>query len=215
MSDGGAIDGRSVPGPEGPRVLLFSMRNLARHVSRCGSYEFEGVVAECGNVDVVAPRRRPQRGSPLVRYARRVLGLDSPIVDDDVHPGRDYDLFVAFVRSVKDLRHVERLLGRSGRCRTSVCILDELRPEAIDRSPHGMEVLGRFDCIFSGIHDSVTVEIPLASRIRCTSPTDRAQNGQTGTRAAASTPSSRMAAAMAGAVFSTSSVGSRMYPMVE
>ena len=81
MSDEcGAIDGRSVPGPEGPRVLLFSMRNLARHVSRCGSYEFEGVVAECSNVDVVAPRRRPQRGSPLVRYARRVLGLESPTV---------------------------------------------------------------------------------------------------------------------------------------
>ena len=164
MSDGSAIGGRGVPGPEGPRVLLFSMRNLARHVSRCGSYEFEGVVAECSNVDVVAPRRRPPGGSPFVRYARRVLGLESPTVDDDAHPSRDYDLFVAFVRSVKDLRHVERLLGRSGRCQTSVCILDELRPEAIDRSPHGMEVLSRFDCIFSGIHDSVEIIRRLTGR---------------------------------------------------
>ena len=69
--------------------------------------------------------------------------------------------------------------------------------------------------VSSGIHDSVTVAMPLASRILCTSPTDRLQNGQTGTSNAASTRSSCMLAAIAGAVFSTSSVGSRMYPMVE
>jgi len=62
----------------------------------------------------------------------------------------------------------------------------------------------------SGIHDSVTVAIPLASMILCTSPTDRLQNGHTGTSTTASTDSSRMLAAIAGAVFSTSSVGSRM-----
>jgi hypothetical protein len=67
----------------------------------------------------------------------------------------------------------------------------------------------------SGIHDTVTVASPLASRILCTSPTDREQKGQTGTSTTASTPSSCIAAAMTGAVFSTSSVGSRMYPMVE
>ena len=67
----------------------------------------------------------------------------------------------------------------------------------------------------SGIHDRVTVESPLPSRILSTSPTDREQNGQTGTSTTASTCSSRMLAAIAGAVVSTSSVGSRMYPMVE
>ena len=69
--------------------------------------------------------------------------------------------------------------------------------------------------VSSGIHDSVTVAIPLASRIRWTSPTDRLQNGHTGTSIAASTRSSRMLAAIAGAVFSTSSVASRTYPIVE
>ena len=69
--------------------------------------------------------------------------------------------------------------------------------------------------VSSGIHDSVTVAMPLASRIRWTSPTDREQNGQTGTSTTASTCSSRMLAAIVGAVFSTNSVGSRMYPMVE
>ena len=67
----------------------------------------------------------------------------------------------------------------------------------------------------SGIHDSVTVATPLDSRIRWTSPTDREQNGQTGTSTTASTPSSRIPAAIAGAVSSTNSSGSRMYPMIE
>jgi len=62
----------------------------------------------------------------------------------------------------------------------------------------------------SGIIESATVEMPLASRTRCTSPTDRQQNGQPGTSAAASTRSARIRSAMAGAVFSTSSFGSRM-----
>ena len=67
----------------------------------------------------------------------------------------------------------------------------------------------------SGIHDSVTVESPLDSRILWTSPTDREQNGQTGTSTTASTPSLCIPAAIAGAVFSINSVGSRMYPMIE
>ena len=62
----------------------------------------------------------------------------------------------------------------------------------------------------SGIQDIVTVEMPLASSTRWTSPTDRQQNGQAGTSAAASTPSVRIRSAMAGAVFSTNSFGSRM-----
>ncbi len=64
--------------------------------------------------------------------------------------------------------------------------------------------------VSSGIQESVTVGMPRASRTLATSPTDRQQNGQEGTSAAASTRSARMRAAMAGAVFSTSSVASRM-----
>ena len=41
----------------------------------------------------------------------------------------------------------------------------------------------------SGIIESEMVEIPAACISLCTSPTDRQQNGQTGTSTAASTPS--------------------------
>ena len=67
----------------------------------------------------------------------------------------------------------------------------------------------------SGIHDSVTVAIPLASITRWTSPTDRQQNGQAGTSATASTASARRRSMIAGTVSSSNTVGSRMYPMIE
>ncbi len=62
----------------------------------------------------------------------------------------------------------------------------------------------------AGIIESETVAMPLASSTRWTSPTDRQQNGQPGTSTAASTPSSFIRAAMAGAVTSSSSRGRRM-----
>jgi hypothetical protein len=62
----------------------------------------------------------------------------------------------------------------------------------------------------AGIIESDTVAMPLASSTRWTSPTDRQQKGQLGTSTAASTPSSLIRAAIAGAVTSSSSCGRRM-----
>jgi hypothetical protein len=50
----------------------------------------------------------------------------------------------------------------------------------------------------SGIMESEMVEMPAASISLCTSPTDRQQNGQTGTSTAASTSSAFICSIMAG-----------------
>lgn len=71
------------------------------------------------------------------------------------------------------------------------------------------------EAVKSGIGDRQIVGIPAASMTRCTSPTDRAQIGQTGTMIARSTSSSTISAATAGAVSSTSSAGRRMNPIME
>jgi len=156
MSDGAAIEPWNVASPDGARVLLFSMRNLTRHVSRCGVYEFERVIADCDDVDILAPRRPAgDHESGWRRHVRKLLRLRAPLIDHDVHADKDYDLFVAFVRSENDLRYVERVAGAHDRCRVSVCVLDELRPDAIGTWPRSGEVFGRFDCLFSGIQDSV------------------------------------------------------------
>jgi hypothetical protein len=67
----------------------------------------------------------------------------------------------------------------------------------------------------SGIMESEMVEMPAASISLCTSPTDRQQNGQTGTSTAASTSSAFICSIMAGTLSSKSSRGSRTKPWKE
>ena len=66
------------------------------------------------------------------------------------------------------------------------------------------------EAVNSGIIDSNTVAMPLASMTFWTSPTDRQQIGQTGTSRATSTASPVIRAAIAGAVEASSCRGSRM-----
>ena len=64
----------------------------------------------------------------------------------------------------------------------------------------------------SGIIESEMVDIPASSISLCTSPTDRQQNGQTGTSTAASTPSAFIRWIIAGTLSSKSSRGLRTKP---
>jgi hypothetical protein len=156
MLDGGVIEPWKLPHGDSARVLLLSMRNLTRHVSRCAGYEFEDVIAECDHADIIAPARTPQRsGGALRRCVGKVMRLFDPLIKDEIRLSSDYDLFVVFVRSEKDLRYVDRIKGWRDRCRISVCVLDELRTQPVKRSPRSVEVLSRFDRIFSSIEDSV------------------------------------------------------------
>jgi hypothetical protein len=67
----------------------------------------------------------------------------------------------------------------------------------------------------SGIIESEIVEIPAASISRCASPTDRQQNGQTGTSSATSTSSAFIRSIIAGTLTSSSSRGSKTKPWKE
>jgi hypothetical protein len=157
MLGGGTIENQNQPLKHSARVLLFSMRNLNRHVSRCASYEFESVIAECDSVDIIAPRRPPQRGeSALRRCVKRVLRVSEPVIEDDgITLDKEYDLFVAFCRSAKDLRYIAPIEGLHDRCQRAICLFDELRTDAISKSPQSLAVLSRFDCIFSNIQESI------------------------------------------------------------
>jgi len=61
--------------------------------------------------------------------------------------------------------------------------------------------------VTSGITDSTTVDIPAFSISRAASPTDRQQNGHTGTSSTASTSSLSMRAIIAGTLVRKNSPG--------
>jgi hypothetical protein len=52
------------------------MRNIARHVARCGDYEFEDVITGCDDTDVVAPYPATPVANRIVRHAGRMLGRE-------------------------------------------------------------------------------------------------------------------------------------------
>jgi len=136
------------------RILLFSMRNLARHVSRCAGYEFEDVISGCENVDVIAPRPPQGRTSRIGRILTTVLRREAPRVDDPIRIDRDYELFFAFCANPADLRYLTLIKGLHRRCRRTVCVIEELWPGQISAHRRDLQILRKFDCVFSSLESS-------------------------------------------------------------
>jgi hypothetical protein len=145
------------------RVLLFSMRNIDRHVSRCGDYEFEDIISCCDDAEVIAPfRRRPR--NPIVRHVSRMFGKDERLIDSGkserlidsaVRANDKYDLFFALCRNGHDLRHVGRLERLIDTCRRSVCVVSEVWPSKMREVRERLQILRRFDHVFTNLQTCV------------------------------------------------------------
>jgi hypothetical protein len=139
----------------GGRILLFSLRNVTRHVARCPAYEFEDLIRACEHADLLAPglfaaRSRLRRGLQFVKRQRGIPDWDArPRID------RDYDLFVAVCANAGDLRYLKTIDGLHDRCRRTVCIIEELWTSQIPAHRRDLEMLRRFDCVFTSIESSV------------------------------------------------------------
>ncbi len=136
------------------RVLLFSMRNIAHHVARCGDYEFEDVISGCDDADVIAPHPATPVDNRIVREVERILGRER-LIDGAVRADEKYDLFFVFCRNAFDLRFVNRIEGLHENCRQAVCVISELWPSKISEVREHLKVLGRFDHVFANLQTSV------------------------------------------------------------
>jgi hypothetical protein len=138
------------------RVLLFSMRNLTRHVSRCGGYEFEEVICDCDEVDLIAPvAYRPSGKNRIARRVEAFLWERGWAFNREIRVAKEYDLFFAFCLNPHDLRYLKHIKGLHGQCRRSVCVIGELWPSRIAEYSAELEALRNFDQIFSNLHSSV------------------------------------------------------------
>lgn len=137
------------------RVLLVSMRNMARHVSRCGGYEFEDTIAASDHVDVVAPiaiRRWDQHR--LTRYVSQLLGVDERLANVEATADAGYDLFFAMCLDPRDLRYMPRLTPLRARCRQSVCVVGELWLSQLREFGPYLDQLKDFDLLFTNIQSA-------------------------------------------------------------
>jgi hypothetical protein len=141
------------------RICLFSLRNLERHVSRCAEYEFEDLIAEMDDADLVAPEASAgyaltQRlANRAAKHARITYFHPRTKIP---RPAHDYDVFVAMCQQPRDLLTLNAAGQWWKRCRTSVCWLIELWAcDCAECSSLLKDVLARFDHIFLMFNNSI------------------------------------------------------------
>ena len=113
------------------RVLLFSMRNLTRHVSRGGGYEFEDVICDCDDVDMLAPAAYRPRGKNRITLCCAMLWQRGRRFDREIRVDKEYDLFFAFCLNPHDSRCLNHIKELHDRCRRLVRVIGELWPAKI------------------------------------------------------------------------------------
>lgn len=134
-----------------PRVLLFSHRNIYRpEVWRCAFNEFEHLVQDFDDVEVLAPT--PSR---WYQQGRRVAMRLGEHVSFPFNPGvtptklsRDYDLFLACIERPSELLNLASIGDWKKRCRRSVCWLVEFYVKDLPLFRSAIEILSRFDYVF-------------------------------------------------------------------
>ena len=154
--------------PGKPRVLVFSLRNIfPKALFRCPHYEFEDIICELDSAVLLAPEVDPYR--TRFTFATR-LAYHTPVA---LNPGIrrmpakiDYDIFFAMCAFPQDLIIMNAVSNVRDRCRSSVCLLDEVWIKELVKHRYFLRTLAKFDVVM--LYYSQTME-PLSERIgrRC------------------------------------------------
>lgn len=141
-----------------PRICMFSLRNVERLVSRCADYEFEDVVCELDDVELLAPE--PCYSFAVVQKLTSQLAQHMSVAS--LNPGlkklrlsRNYDLFIAKFLFLRDLPSVNAISGWRDRCRTSVCWVTEAWTGGLHSWKGHLKILSQFDYVVLNCSGSV------------------------------------------------------------
>ena len=132
-----------------PRTLIFSLRNVfPKALFRFSHFEFENIISEIEAAEIVAPQVNPL--ALRHRLAKRFV-YHAPIA---LFPERrrirlkaDYELFVVTCGAPTDLVMLKAVSNWRDRCKTAVCVLDELWAKDLEDSRHFLRILKQFDVV--------------------------------------------------------------------
>jgi hypothetical protein len=169
-----------------PRVCLASLRDVNRHAAWCSNYEFEDVIADVDDVDLVT--FRPGPAHELREWVsrrlvwRRGLRQLTPYVTPGVQTvplDRDYELFVFVCMRPADLLYLSAIPWRQ-RCRIGVCFMVEFYSGWLKEYAYHLTLLRAFDHVVLSFGSSVEAvgrsvgrpchHVPLASDVARFSP---------------------------------------------
>lgn len=140
-----------------PRTLVLSLRNIFRNdLFRCALYEFEDVINEIDNVEIIAPEGDPtsRRNQLAKRLAFRApITLKADIQKPKVN--NHYDLFLATCGGPRDLMMIDAVSYLRDACTTKVCLIEEIWARQIHKHRYFLNALRGFDLIATYCSQSV------------------------------------------------------------
>lgn len=150
------------------RTLIISRRLVEPHVSSASAYEFEDVVAEVENADLLSvalvDTRAERAVAKLSEHLQRVAGLSMTLNKAQQRTALDTDYDLLFVRVMEpgDLAVLDAVPEARKRCRVAVCWVEELWVPWLEYEKL-LRPLAQFDHVF--VAHAATVE-RLGAKIR-------------------------------------------------
>ncbi len=140
------------------RICVFSQRHLQRLLSACGDYEFEDLLCEFDDVDILITQ--PSRGFKTTRRISNQLARRTSVAC--LNPGvrkqridRDYELFFAKFLLQEDLLSLSALKKWKERCRVAICWLAEVWVDNVKKWKGYAKILSQFDYVILSCFASV------------------------------------------------------------
>ena len=140
-------------------MLVFSQRRLQQPAWHATQYEWENLLTELDDVDLLAPP--PPAHEELSRLSRRALNgtlrrvggkRRSPPwrVPNMQHTrvAADHDLFFAVFHNGYQLSYLHRLRGWRQRCRRAACVLVEMWSPDVEMDSDYLRLLAEFDVVY-------------------------------------------------------------------
>jgi len=143
------------------RIAVLTSRAFSRMAFQCGHLEAQDVLAECGDVDLIA--LEAERGfSRRQQWIRRLMYRDVTRRLAYANPGlkpvrltTDYDALVVMCQTYWDFLNVNAIENWKDRCRTTICWIDELWASSLPLYKYWLPSLRRFDHVIVGMSGTV------------------------------------------------------------
>lgn len=142
----------------GNRICIYSQRGSQRLVSRCVGYEFEDVIAQIDDVDMLVstPTRYFSWGTRVSNRLGRHLGIrpmNLGMKRSDVKT--TYDVFLAVMMFPSDLVSLRAIPSWRRSAEVAVCWLEEIWKTNVDSWKGQMKILKNFDVVITNCAGSV------------------------------------------------------------
>ena len=134
-----------------PRIGILSQRNINSLVSRCSIYEFEDIIYEIDDADILSPAPRLLSNGIISRNIRRLKrklpGTYQAPIYEELQITQDYDVFIACCLFITDLRVLKFVKDWKQRSQKKICWIVELWENAVGKYEDLLEVLAEFDYV--------------------------------------------------------------------